>query len=93
MAMTPVEIERMTLGDLESMAARMESAAKTIRDAMALLHGGAAPAAVVTATAPQPAHTAGPADLSPAEKAERARLLSRIRGEGLPDDIKQMEAS
>jgi hypothetical protein len=40
MGMTPEQLGAMTLADAEALATRLESAARTIRDAMALMGGG-----------------------------------------------------
>ena len=88
--MTPVELECMTLGDLEAMASRLDAAARTIRDAMALMRGTteAAPVPVVTRDPAAPIQTnKGPVTLSAAERAERQRLLRQ----NLPADIAEAE--
>jgi hypothetical protein len=89
MAMTPVEMDRMSLADLEVAADRFRKALEVLHEARALM--GNAP---LTANVPAQARTPGPADLSPVEQAERARLLKGIRGEDMPDDIRrQMEGA
>lgn len=61
--MTPEELGTLTLADLEAMATRLEGAARTIRDAMTLLHG--APQAGLTQVAPPPVGVPRPAVDSP----------------------------
>ena len=97
--MTPEQLSSMTLGDAEAMATRLEVAARTIREAMSLMGGGANWPQVVETTrtgdvaamtrptfAPNPAHV-----LTPSEQAEKARLMRQIRGPELPSDIEAAE--
>lgn len=85
--MTPKEIGKLTLADLEAIAARFESAARTIREAQSLL--GGAPAA--QAPAPAPVHRLRPstkgAQLTEEEIAEREALLTNIRGPASDEDF------
>lgn len=73
MALTAEQLGQMTLADAEALATRLESAARTIRDAMALM--GGAP----SVSSPVVLHNASatPAPVvqwTPEEMAERERL-------------------
>lgn len=72
------DLNSLTLADLEALAARMETAARQIREAQALLTGG--PVAAVSAPSPSA--------LNPSESVERARLLAQMR-QNAPADFKE----
>lgn len=75
--MTPEDISTLTLADLEAIAGRMEHAARTIRDAMALLQ----PAQVQMG---QPVLRSGPpasAEMSDAALALTLPHLAQVRAE------------
>lgn len=78
------EVDSLTLGDIEAIAARLEKACATFREARALLGG----AAVGEQPPARPA--AAPPAMSPEMAAQRAALLARNR-EALPEEIKRME--
>lgn len=81
--MTAEQMAALTLADIEAIAERYSGAVKTIREATSLLSGGVG---VAVASAPPPQN-----NFNATEMAERQRLVSRIRGEDLPDDIRRAE--
>lgn len=113
MAMT--DLDSMTLGELESVAARMRKAADDIRAAQALFSGSSKPVESMEPQAPivdgdavaahrrkqfQPVEASKPSSiqtdprafLSPAELAERQRLLGRSTiDKNLPEDMQALE--
>jgi hypothetical protein len=86
--MTPVDLEGLTLGDIEAIAKRTREAAETLTQALSLLRGSAPMVATAPAYA-APVSTPNPR-LSPAELAERERLLRNMRPE-MPADIAAAE--
>lgn len=84
--MTPDDIAKLTLGELEAIAVRLEHAVGVIRDAQRILGG-----AVATQPASaNPLSATVPPALTPYEVAQREALLARNR-EALPDAIKRAE--
>lgn len=82
--------EDMTLGQLEALAARMATAAATIRDAMALM--GGQPAAVVAAKAPPAIVPAVPSIPAQANAAQSAELINGLPSLLAVDDSELSEA-
>lgn len=93
--MTPEEIGRMTIDELEEAASRVSAAMSVLREV-----GAWRPAERPTAPEAEPAPPAPVRTLSPGpvvrfsaqEMAERARLLKQMRPE-LPDDIAAAEGA
>jgi hypothetical protein len=86
--MTPEDVARLTLADLEAIAARFSAAVATIREAQALL-GGAAPLPTQSAR-PSNAPTPAAQIVTPEQQAElsawrnspaRAKLLEQFKEE------------
>lgn len=75
----------LTLADIEAIAERYSGAVKTIREASALL--GVGPPIVASVTVSSPSVN----NFTPAEMAQRQKLLTTIRGEDLPADIRAAE--
>lgn len=94
--MTPEEIGRMTIDELEEAASRVSAALSVLREAGAWRPAErptVAPEAEPAPTAPVRTLTPGPTvRFSPQEMAERARLLKQMRPE-LPDDIAAAEGA
>lgn len=90
--MTPEDIGRMTISELEEAASRVAAALAVLREVGALkLSGPAAPEPTHEAAGPQRPPTPGPTvRFSPSELAERERLLRANRPE-LPEDIAALE--
>lgn len=82
--MTAEQMAALTLADIEAIAERYSGAVKTIREATSLLGGGVLGPVAIAAPPPQN-------NFNASEVAERQRLLSQIRGEDLPDDIRRAE--
>jgi len=93
MGLNAADLENMTLGDIEAIAKRTREAAETLTQALSLLRGAAPNAAPLQASGPSMvARPPSPAiRLSPAEQAEKERLLRSMRPE-LPADIAAAEA-
>lgn len=72
-----IDLGKLTLDDIESIASRLEAAARVFREARAMLGGGAAPSPGVVA---QPAQAPS---LDAAEVARRQQLLSQFPREVL----------
>ena len=98
MGLNAADLENMTLGDIEAIAKRTREAAETLTQALSLLRGAAPPlteaqqefrAQVGLPSAQRPPSPA--IRLSPAEQAEKERLLRNMRPE-LPADIAAAEA-
>lgn len=101
--MTGLEMDQLTLAELEAIAARFSAAVATIRDAQTLLGGGgvysqahvsvAAPMHSVRMTGVGPAEHPAPVanGFTTKENAERARLLKQIRGDEFPAAIAAAE--
>jgi len=91
MGLNPVEFGRITMDDLDAIADRAEAAARKMRESAAELRAlvgvAPAPAAAPVHAAPQPTNNPR---LSPAELAERERLLRNMRPE-MPADIAAAE--
>ncbi len=86
--MTPEELGRMTLADLEAAATRFGAAVATIREAQSLLGAPVHAVAPAIQSAPVVAQIARPANFFTAtEQAEKARLLQQFK----PEDIEAME--
>ncbi len=94
--MSPEEMSAMTLADLEAMADRFGKAVQTIKEAQRLL----GPTSI---TAKDSLNVHGidpgqvmrgppPPQLLPHEVAERERLMRQFKTDGLPDNIKALEA-
>lgn len=77
--MTAKQLSALTLADIEAIAERLGAAARTIRDAQALLGGGAPVEAQLEVRPTAPAPPALKVRWTPAEQAERERLLSLNR--------------
>ena len=80
--MSPEQLGAMTLADAEALAARLESAARTIRDAMSLMGGGVPQTMESIARGPMLTMgvNRGPPsaiEWTPAELAERERLRAQ----------------
>ena len=92
MAVTPEDIGRMTIEELEQAASRVAAALAVLREVGALkLSGPVAPEAAPEAAPPQRPPTSGPVvRFSPSELADRERLLRANRPE-LPEDIAALE--
>lgn len=102
--MTSEQLGHMALADAEALASRLESAARTIRDAMALLGGGpmltpahaASPLGLPTTPAitwiPDAVRMTnkGPLVLTPEERARKAAMRAERLAE-LPDNIRAIE--
>lgn len=87
MAMTPEDMARLTLADLEAIAARFSAAVATIREAQALLGGASLPAQPqrpASAPAPQ-AQVMSPEQQNELDSwrhsAARAKLLEQFKAE------------
>ncbi len=76
-----VDLDSMTLGELEALAARLGAAAKTIREAMAMMGGMQnLPTAPAQTFVPEAVHRDTPNPLlTPSEVAERTRILAQNR--------------
>jgi hypothetical protein len=84
--MTPEDITKLTIADVEAICERAEKALSAFREARAALGAVAAP---IAAERPQlePA-VALKQKLTPAEEAEKRRLMIAIRGE-MPPEIQR----
>lgn len=94
-----IDVDNLTLAELEAIAQRLDAAAKVFRDARLLL-GGAATAS--TSVTPSNAVVVSPSPgtrvrtpLAPGEAedlaAQRAALVARNRPEDMPDEIQRAE--
>ncbi len=88
-----IDINSLTLAEIEALAERLGAAARTIRDAQALLGGGVGGRNPEAAMATAVAVAIGPpvarqSLLTAAEQAEKRRLMKQNFG---PDDIEAME--
>lgn len=95
MAVTPEEIGRMTIDELEQAASRVSAAMSVLREVGAWrpTERPTAPEAEPAPAAPVRTLSPGPTvRFSPQEMAERARLLKQMRPE-LPDDIAALEGA
>lgn len=79
MALTPDEISKLTLADVEAIASRFSAAVQTIREAQALLSTGAPPASA------QP--TSPVRDFTASELAQREALRRQFSRGQVPDSI------
>lgn len=83
--MTPEDIGNLTIAQVEAIVARASDALTKFQEAKRLL--GAPMASVAAAvTAPPPNN-----NFTPAELAERTKLLQQMRNAALPPDIRAME--
>jgi len=83
--MTPDEMSRLTLGEIEQIAGRTADAVHLLRDALRLV-GPVPVAASATVAAPSPPPPAAPTVvLTPAERAKRDALLSQFGRGQVPD--------
>lgn len=87
-----MELNQLTLAEIEALAERLGAAVKTIRDAQALLGGGGAPRMMISTPVGMSVPAAVASNqaaifFSPSEQAERAKLLQQFK----PEDVEAIE--
>lgn len=84
-----IDVDKLTLAEIEAIAERLDAAVRTFREAREMLGGAVVGPSVSSPPLARAGHA--PPLLTPEEQAHKEALLRRNRSEDLPADIRRAE--